>query len=162
MNDPNFRMKDPRTIDPKSVKFFSIEPQPKITPYGRPGHYKANETNQPETLNAQYQSLGGWDKIRYQESQKYEQQKQQNRDQNDRKYEGNLQQTKLGDVKDFDFPLSGSPSQTIGDSYNYDKNDLKVAPVFDSSSSTLFGAEKDHLIQSQGSNGSSWERIRRS
>lgn len=164
MNDPNFRLKDPTTIPPNSTKFFSFEEQPKIIPFGKPGYYKSNQEDSPSTYNEQYRSLEGWDKIRYEQSQPNSQSKNNinviNQQQN-------------------------QPIRSIGDSYEVNESgELNVGSVFDndgfvddtqnnqntngsamqpdnSDMDDPFKINKDHLIESQGSTGSAWERVRK-
>lgn len=145
--NPNFRMKDPRTIQ-NSTKFFSIEEQPKIPPYGKPGYYKSNEGDSPQTLNEQY--LSEWDKVRLQN----------NKVTNDKIDSNKLPHISIGDSYDnnqggveigsvFDNPEGGIPEQN--------QNQAQLIQTFQ------IGKDTDHLIQNQGvANGSSsWDRIRK-
>lgn len=129
-SNPNFRMKDPRTIV-NSSKFFSIEDNPAVLPYGKPGYYKSDDPNGAQTMSEHY--LSGWDKVRYNTTQNSQPQSQ--------------------------VILSQDKPQSIGDSY--DSVFSPATSISIDGSDDHLDTKVDHLIQSQGSSGSSWEKIRR-
>lgn len=153
-SDPNFRMKDPRTVV-NSTKFFSMEDTPKLPPYGKPGYYKSDESGTPTTLNEQY--LSGWDKVRLQKARHADPQTQHSSplaavpDQSDQHDEP-------------DFGLSSatlSSPRSIGDSY--DSNESGSQHGGDRAAekpSDFLRLDHDQLIQDQGAQGSAWDKVR--
>lgn len=140
--NPNFRMKDPRTVV-NSTKFFSIEDNPPIPPYGKPGYHKSDDPNGLQTMSQQY--LSGWDKVRYKSHLQTQSQSEQKL-QPESQPESHL------------ITIDHQP-RSIGDSY--DSRFTPSTPVSDADPNSPFHTNTDHLIQSQGSSGSSWEKIRR-
>lgn len=163
-DDPNFRMKDPRTVV-NSVKFFSLEDNPKIPPYGKPGYYKNDQAEPPATLNEQY--LSHWDKIRSQNSTKRP-----DTDPNRQQYDSAQfsQSTQPININDDIFETSTSnstylpptPSRSIGDSYDSNEsNDNDLNRNYPKQEDhDIFKLDNDHLIKDQGATGNSWEKIR--
>lgn len=158
-SDPNFRMKDPRTVT-NSTKFFSIEDAPKIPPYGKPGYYKSDEGDRPPTMNEQY--LSGWDKVRLQKSR-------QNDGSPSTPSAPSSSITSSTDAYGTDALGTSSGASTprsIGDSY--DSNEATFQPDFPSAtpdqsgqkSSGIVQLDHDHLIQDQGASGSAWDKVR--
>lgn len=129
-SDPNFRMKDPRTVN--GTQFFSIEDAPKVPPYGRPGYYKSDEL--PQTLNEQY--LSGWDKIR---AQQYSKSKNFTTSTSEEQINGAQLQSQAVPTNVEDDPF---------DQHGEDKRRAFSISV------------DDHLISAPGANGSSWDRVR--
>jgi hypothetical protein len=141
--DPNFRMKDPRTVV-NSTKFFSVEENTKIPPYGKPGYYKSDDPNGPLTMNERY--LSGWDKVRMQKTEQQQEQQQVQQQ----------QQIQSEPVQEQENDIFKEAPRTIGDSYD---------SIFTPSGNTeqakgSFSLDNDHLIQTQGSSGNSWDKIR--
>lgn len=153
--DPNFRMKDPRTVV-NSNKFFSLEDNPTIPPYGRPGYYKSNESDSPPTLNEQY--LTGWDKVRSQKvsnTQPTTSNSQYNFNSQDNIQSQSTPQPD-GDIFEISNSSSYQTQKSIGDSY--DSNDDPIP----TSNQKAFQIDNDQMIQQQGANGNAWDRVRQS
>lgn len=159
-SDPNFRMKDPRTVV-NSTKFFSMEETPKLPPYGKPGYYKSDESSTPPTMNEQY--LTGWDKIRMQKARQADPQSQLPPSSTSSAFAAETEPSdQSGDV-DFDSSSAAySSSRSIGDSYDSNENGSQQ-PRSDRPSekpSNFFQLDNDQLIQDQGAQGSAWDKVR--
>lgn len=162
-SDPNFRMKDPRTVV-NSVKFFSLEDNPKIPPYGKPGYYKSDQIDPPATLNEQY--LSRWDKIRSENSMKKP-----NTDSSHQQYESSqlTQSPQSISTSDDIFETStlnstslSSIPRSIGDSYDSNESNYSNLNhnISKQGNHDIFKLDNDHLIKDQGATGNSWEKIR--
>lgn len=171
--DPNFRLKDPRTVV-NSTKYFSLEDNPKIPPYGKPGYYKSDSSTPPQTLNEQY--LSGWDKVRMQKPESSTTAAMISNIPNSTQAEGFKQETFEDDI----FGLSSSsPSYTTQTEVTTSISDPPLveetsaatqsfASVSNGSnregerktSSDFLHLDNDHLIQQQGASGSAWDKVR--
>lgn len=153
--NPNFRMKDPRTVV-DSTKFFSIEDNPKIPPYGKPGYYKSDQSASPPTLNEQY--LSEWDKVRMQ---------------NAASASGTGQAAQTAPLASDPYmttphdadpqdPFAVSdPPRTIGDSYaSGDRSSSSSSAAAAGQHRGSSNTSGDHLIEEIGASGNAWERVR--
>lgn len=171
--DPNFRLKDPRTVV-NSTKYFSLEDNPKIPPYGKPGYYKSDSPTPPQTLNEQY--LSGWDKVRMQKQESHATTASTSNIQSSIQHEGFQQETSEDDVFDLSSSTPSYATQTerttsirnpsfAGETSAATQSFGSVSDESNGETGTktvsdFLHLDNDRLIQQQSASGSAWEKVR--